>query len=87
MIVSASTQPGEAGYLTLDWHALADEIGGPLCVDVVEVQKLIHFLGDLGFDSTYSAAEAVADQLAPAALAAEWSSAWNNLALLGKELT
>lgn len=87
MIVSASTQPGEAGYLTLDWQAMADAIGPPHCVGMGEVEIIIDALRATGLSDCELVADRMETQLATATPVAAWNEEWAALAHRARRLT
>ena len=79
IIVTASTEQGEEGYLTLDWQAIGNHLGR-WCVGPADVDLLHAFLLSIGYDSAYDLAEMIPGQLADAQVEAEWIDAWDQLA-------
>jgi hypothetical protein len=86
-IVSASTDQGEAGYLTFDWEAMAAAIGAPHCVGVGEVEIMIAALRETGLSDCEEVADTMAAELAVAAVAAEWNEEWTTLAFRARRLS
>lgn len=87
MIVSASTQPGEAGYLTLDWQAMATAIGAPHCVGRGEVEIMIDALRATGLSDCECVADRMETQLAAATPVAAWDEEWAVAARRARRLT